>query len=71
MHEKPSKLESAITLILWGAVSYALWMLLPDRFTSTDGPAGVFFLAIVGIVGMFIAVMLILLAKRLLGKSGQ
>ena len=55
---KPSRAESNVTLVLWALISFGLWLLTPDRFTQTDGPAGVFTLVVVGLVGLFTAMLL-------------
>lgn len=55
---KPSKTEANATLVLWAIVSVGLWLITPDRFTQTDGPGGVFTMIVVGLVGLFVAVLL-------------
>ena len=53
-----SKSGSNATMVLWAVISVGLWMLLPARFTSTDGPGGVFVMVVVGMIGLFAAVAL-------------
>ena len=53
---KPSKLESNFTMVLWAVISVLLWLITPDQFTKTEGPAGVLTMIVVAIIGLVIAV---------------
>jgi hypothetical protein len=56
-------------MVLWALVSVGLWFITPDRFTKTDGLAGVFTMVVVGVVGLFIALPFSTILKRLFGND--
>ncbi len=58
--------ETNGTLVLWTIISIGLWLITPERFTKTDGPAGVFTMIVVGLVGLFLAMFLSNVIKRFL-----
>ena len=66
MGQETSRLGTNGTLVLWMVISIALWLIAPERFTQTDGPAGVFTMVVVGLIGLFIAVALSGVIGRLL-----
>ena len=69
MAQEKSKLETNGTMVPWALVSVGLWFATPERFTSTDGPAGVLTMVIVGLIGLFIAVALWGVFRRLFKNS--
>ncbi len=56
MKQETSSLGANGTLVLWAMISIALWLITPERFTRTDGPAGVLTMVVVGLVEIFVAV---------------
>ena len=66
MNQETSGLGTNGTLVLWALISIALWLITPEGFTQTDGPAGVFTMVVVGLIGLFIAVALSGVLGRLL-----
>ena len=56
MDSKDAKSGSNGTMVLWATISVGLWLIAPDRFTSTDGPAGVLTMVVIGLIGLFAAV---------------
>ena len=45
-----TKGETNLALALWVVLSIGLWLLLPGRYTTTDGPAAVVTMMVVGAI---------------------
>ncbi|MCH9697084.1 MAG: hypothetical protein K0U68_03185 [Gammaproteobacteria bacterium] len=50
--------NSTILLIKWAVISTGLWLITPQQFTRTDGPAGVLTMVVVGIIGLFLSIVI-------------